>query len=72
MTTHASERLIRRHEVEARTALKRSTMYVRIKDGTFPAPIPLGTPHMVAWIASEVDAWIEAQIRAARGGRAVR
>ena len=39
-------------------------MYVRIKEGTFPRPVSLGTPQMVAWISSEVNAWIEARIRA--------
>jgi predicted DNA-binding transcriptional regulator AlpA len=45
-------------------------MYARIKQGSFPAPIPLGTSHSVAWLASEIDAWIAERVRAARGGRA--
>ena len=67
MTTLSSERLVRRPEVESRTGLKRSTMYSYIKQGSFPRPIPLGTPHSVAWLSSEIDAWIEARIRDARG-----
>jgi prophage regulatory protein len=63
--TAASKRLIRRPEVESRTSLKRSTMYAYIKEGSFPRPIPLG-PRAVAWLASEVDEWIEARVRAAR------
>jgi prophage regulatory protein len=64
--TATSDRLIRRPEVESRTSLKRSTMYAYIKEGVFPRPIPLGA-RAVAWLSSEVDEWIEARIRAARG-----
>jgi prophage regulatory protein len=59
-------RLLRLRDVLLRTALGRSTLYARVKAGTFPAPIPLGTPHSVAWIESEVSDWIEATIAAAR------
>jgi prophage regulatory protein len=69
MTNAAPDRLIRRPEVESRTGLKRSTMYVYINRGNFPRPVPLGT-RAVAWLSSEIDAWIEARIRAARGGAA--
>ena len=67
MANPATERLIRRKEVEFRTGLKRSTMYARIKEGSFPRPVSLGTPQCVAWVSSEVDTWIETRIRAARG-----
>lgn len=67
MTTPVFDRLVRRPEVEFRTGLKRSTMYSYIKQGSFPRPISLGTAHSVAWLSSEIDAWIEARIRAVRG-----
>ena len=67
MTTLASDRLVRRPEVEFRTGVKRSTMYLYIKRGSFSRPIPLGTSHAVGWLSSEIDAWIGARIRAARG-----
>ncbi len=60
------DRFVRRPEVEFRTGLKRSTMYSYIKQGRFPQPIPLGTPRAVAWLSSEIDAWIETRVRAAR------
>jgi prophage regulatory protein len=47
--------LIRLHQVEALTGLKRSTLYARIAAGTFPASVPLG-PRVVAWVSSEIDA----------------
>ncbi|AGF77239.1 putative transcriptional regulator [Desulfocapsa sulfexigens DSM 10523] len=51
-------RLLRRPEVEAVTGLKRSTIYARIKMGTFPAPVQLG-PKSVAWKSSDIQSWIE-------------
>lgn len=46
--------ILRRKEVEARTGLSRSTIYKRIADGTFPAPIPLGAKS-VGWVSGEID-----------------
>ena len=61
----SKETLIRRQEVLRRTGLSKSTLHDRIKAGAFPAPIQIG-PRSVAWIESEVDAWIEACITASR------
>ena len=57
--------ILRRKQVEARTGLSRSTIYDRIKAGTFPAPISLGE-KAVGWIESEIDAWLNARIQASR------
>lgn len=57
--------ILRRKQVEARTGLSRSTIYDRIKAGTFPAPVSLGE-KAVGWIESEVDAWLVARIQASR------
>jgi len=57
--------ILRRKQVEARTGLSRSTIYDRIKAGTFPAPVSLGA-KAVGWIESEIDAWLTAQIRKSR------
>ena len=57
--------ILRRKQVEARTGLARSTIYDRIKAGTFPAPISLGE-KAVGWIEAEVDAWLQAQIDKSR------
>ena len=65
MTIVTSARLVRRPEVESLTGLKRSTMYSYIQQGRFPRPIPLGA-RAVAWLSSEIDAWIDERIRAAR------
>lgn len=58
--------LIRRREVERLTALSRSRLYALMKEGSFPAPIRLGSMS-VAWLESEVQGWIAERI-AERGG----
>lgn len=49
--------ILRRKEVEARTGLSRSTIYKRINEGTFPAPVPLGEKS-VGWVAHEIDEFL--------------
>lgn len=58
-------RLLRRPTVEALTGLSRSGIYDRIRRGEFPAPVSLGA-SAVAWVESEVNAWIQARIEAGR------
>lgn len=65
----AKPRLIRRPEVEQRTGLQKSAIYQRAKDGTFPRPIKIGT-YNVAWLESEIDAWVEERVAESRGGAA--
>jgi prophage regulatory protein len=50
--------IIRFPLVEARTGLKRSSIYAGVAEGTFPAQIPLGG-RAVGWDEDEVNAWIE-------------
>jgi prophage regulatory protein len=64
-TSSPAPSILRRKQVEARTGLARSTIYDRIKAGTFPSPISLGS-KAVGWIESEIDAWLTAQIRKSR------
>jgi len=59
-TPQAPLRFLRRPEVLARVGLSKSTLYARIRAGTFPKPVPLGT--LSAWVESEVEAWMAAQI----------
>ena len=59
--------ILRRKEVQARTGLSRSTIYLRMAQGTFPKMIPLG-PRAVGWVESEVEAWLQAQVAMARTG----
>jgi prophage regulatory protein len=58
--------ILRKKAVLARTGLSKTTLHRRVVSGNFPRPIPLGSPRTVGWLASEVDAWIEEQVKAAR------
>lgn len=55
---------LRRPQVEARTGLPRSTIYDRMKKGSFPKPINLGK-RTVAWLSVDIEAWIEQQLKQA-------
>jgi len=57
--------ILRRREVEARTGLSRSTIYLRCSQKTFPTPIQLGG-RAVGWVESEIDAWLQEQIASSR------
>lgn len=59
-------RLIRIKEVMQQTGLARATLYRRIKEGTFPKPVKLGSARSSGWIQSEVDEWIDRQISESR------
>lgn len=54
-------RLIRLPEVKTRIGLSRSTIYNRIADKTFPAPITL-SGKSVAWLESDIDDWINCKL----------
>jgi len=57
--------ILRLPKVKARTGLSRSTIYLRISEGSFPKPISLGG-RAVGWIEAEVDDWVNQQIEASR------
>ena len=50
-------RMLRVPEVLARTGLSRTTIWRRIRAGTFPAPIELGE-NSIGWPASAITAWL--------------
>ena len=58
--------ILRLPAVKVRTGLSRSTIYLRISKGTFPAPISLGGGRAVGWIDAEIQDWLEKQIEASR------
>ncbi len=51
-----AEKFLRRAQIEKLTGLSRSTIYDRVKAGSFPKPIKIGD-RAVAWLQSEIDAW---------------
>ncbi|NOT13781.1 MAG: AlpA family transcriptional regulator [Methylococcaceae bacterium] len=60
-----SHKILRLPSVKALTGLSRSTIYLRISNNAFPAPISLGA-RAVGWIESEIEAWLSAQVEKSR------
>ena len=52
-------------EVRKMTGLSTSTIYERMLAKQFPRQVKLG-PRAVAWVKSEVQAWVKDRISAAR------
>ena len=63
--------ILRRKQVEKRTGLSRSTIYLRIQEGTFPKPINLGA-RAVGWLENEIEAWLTSRIEYRDNGQEVR
>lgn len=55
-------RILRLPAVMNQTGLSRSTIYLKIKNNTFPKPVPLGT-RAVGWSDTEVSEWIDSRIK---------
>lgn len=51
--------------VRERTELSRSTIYLRIAQGTFPKPVNLGG-RAVGWLEAEIQDWLQRRIDASR------
>lgn len=62
---HRTLTIIRRRQVEARTGLSRSAIYLRVSEGTFPRPVKLGA-RAVGWIGEEIDDWLRARVAESR------
>lgn len=57
--------LLRLPAVKARTGLSRSSIYLRISEGRFPANISL-EGRSVGWIEAEINDWVNSRIKASR------
>ena len=60
-----THRILRLPEVMDRTALSRSTIYLRVSQGVFPKPVNLGA-RAVGWIEAEIQEWLQRQIETSR------
>jgi predicted DNA-binding transcriptional regulator AlpA len=58
-----TEEILRLPEVCRRTGLGRSALYAAIQEGSFPRQVKL-SERAVGWLASDVDSWIEARVKA--------
>ena len=61
--------ILRLPAVKARTGLARSTIYLRVEQGTFPKPISLGA-RAVGWLESEIQEWLQQCVEASRKPKA--
>jgi prophage regulatory protein len=62
MMTHT---ILRLPAVKMSTGLSRSTIYLRVSQGTFPKPVSLGG-RAVGWLEAEVQDWLQRRIEASR------
>ena len=63
------DRLLRREEVETRCGIARTTIYRKMREGSFPEPLKIGA-RAVRWPSSEIEAWLAARPRASGEGAA--
>ena len=63
-----SVKIIRLPAVIELTGLSRSSVYLRISNGEFPAQISLGG-RAVGWVKKEVLLWLQEKIEASRAGQ---
>jgi prophage regulatory protein len=57
--------ILRLPTVRTRTGLSRSTIYLRVSQGTFPGPVSLGG-RAVGWVEGEIQSWLAERISASR------
>lgn len=58
-----TQKIVRMSELVNMVGLKRASIYLYIKAGTFPAPLKLG-PKASGWLVSEVESWIDGRVNA--------
>jgi len=57
-----SHQVLRLPEVIAETGLSKSTIYLRISEGTFPGQFALGSSRSSGWLKREIDGWVQLQV----------
>jgi prophage regulatory protein len=57
-----ASRLLPLEDIMTQCSMCRTTVYARIKAGTFPAPVKVGASSR--WLSTEIDAWIAALVAA--------
>jgi prophage regulatory protein len=60
-----ADSILRLPAVKTRTGLSRSTIYLRVSQGTFPRPVSLGG-RAVGWVEEEIQSWLAERIAARR------
>jgi prophage regulatory protein len=60
-----ADSILRLPAVKTRTGLSRSTIYLRVSQGTFPRLVSLGG-RTVGWVEEEIQSWLAERIAASR------
>ncbi len=61
--------VLRLPHVKGRTGLSRSTIYLRVAEGSFPKPVSIGS-RAVGWLESEIESWLSSRVEKSRRGKA--
>ena len=56
-----TKKFLRLPEVINRTGYQRTSIYEKISEGTFPAPIKLG-PRAIARVSEEIEKWMDERV----------
>jgi len=59
--------MLRPRAVTAITGLSRTTIWRRVKAGTFPAPLDLGN-GLIGWTPPMIDSWLNSRPHVSYGG----
>ncbi len=59
------QHILRLPTVKAITGLSRSTIYLRMSEGSFPEKISLGS-RAVGWLETEIQDWLDERISVSR------
>jgi prophage regulatory protein len=57
--------ILRLPAVMANIGLSRSSIYLRVAEGTFPKPVSLGA-RAVGWLESDIQAWLRQRVELSR------
>lgn len=63
------DNILRLPAVEAQVGLAKSTIYARVREGTFPRPVNLGG-RAVGWTQSEISEWLASRVEESRSRHA--
>ena len=63
MSMPTTDRLLSLSEVKCRSGLSRSSLYRKMRDGSFPEPLKVGL-RSVRWPQAEIEAWVASRPRA--------
>jgi prophage regulatory protein len=65
LEVHMTSRILRLPNVKSHTGLSRSSIYLRVSQGTFPKPISLGG-RAVGWLEADVIGWVTLRVALSR------